>query len=322
MKTKLKKVATKLLNVFKVSGLQASDDMEGKLDNKKLLKELSRHFEMMLECESVGEKMLYPMSFNILMTPQDYMARKKALPFVFPEVVKAFYRIIERKRAEYPDYAPPARYWYFQVSQCELANTESGETKLLTPGQVTTIASLYTFDIRTANNVEVMQNANVSLRLEGSNRMENININLQALQNLDVVGDDIFTFDFNLELKPLEDGGATQPSSSGLARLEYKHNGQIIRYTMKSPLIHISGRKDARQGSCYFKLESDEVVNSHVQIKYQKEDDSFKIAAFGPTRLNSHKIDESEGGDVVWYSLANRSNIFINGEILVTFERL
>ncbi len=318
MSMKFKKGVERLLNVFKVSAPSASLEGGDKLNNKKLLQELVRHFEMMLEEESVGQKMLYPMSFNVLMTPQDYEARKKALPFVFPEVVKAFYKIIESKRSDYPDYTPPARYWYFQVSQCTFANTESGETKLLAPGHITTIASLYTFDIRSAQNVEVQQNTGVSLRLEGSNRMENININLQALQNMDIVGDDIYTENFNLELKPIEEGGG----SLGLAKIEYKYNNQIIRYTMKSPLVHISGRKDMRQGSCYFKLESDNVVNSHVQIKYQREEDVFKIAAFGLVRLNSRELKISQGGNVVWHDLANKSSIFINNEITVNFERL
>ena len=95
------------------------DDFSGAdhLTNKVLLNELTSHFKTMLENESVGQRMLYPMSFNILMASADYEERRQSLPFVLPEVVANFYRIIESMKTQYPNYTPPAKYWFFQ-SHC------------------------------------------------------------------------------------------------------------------------------------------------------------------------------------------------------------
>ena len=89
---------------------------------------------------------------------------------------------------------------------------------------------------------------------------------------------------------------------------------------MKDNLIHISGKNEMRKGRSFFILESSEIKDSHVQIKYLPSEKKFQIAAYGPTRLNSRKITESSGGDVYWHDLANNSSIFINDEISVKFE--
>ena len=75
-----------------------------------------------------------------------------------------------------------------------------------------------------------------------------------------------------------------------------------------------------RKGRSFFILESPDIKDSHVQIKYLPSEKKFQIAAYGPTRLNSRRITESSGGDVYWHDLANNSSIFINDEISVKFE--
>ena len=74
-----------------------------------------------------------------------------------------------------------------------------------------------------------------------------------------------------------------------------------------------------RKGRSFFILESPDIKDSHVQIRYLPDDKNFQIAAYGPTRLNDRKIEESKGGDVKWYNLSNNSGIFINNEISVRF---
>ena len=124
------------------------------LTNKRLLEELTQHFKTMLEEESVGQRMLYPMSFNILMDPADYEARKHSLPFILPEVVSAFYGIIDDMRSQYPNYTPPAKYWYFQFSSCQLETIQTWNSMplIVRRGHITTVATLMTFDIKNANN--------------------------------------------------------------------------------------------------------------------------------------------------------------------------
>lgn len=317
------KYIQKLLDIFKPD--REEQDNNESLTNKKLLEELTIHFKTMLNTESVGQRMLYPMSFNILMEPSDYNDRKQSLPFVLPQVVSAFYGIIEDMRQEYPDYTPPAKYWYFQFSACHVGAVPTGGTQplMVRKGHITTVASLLTFDIKDTNNMSANANTRVSIKLDDSNVMNNVNVNWTAIKNIDVISDGTFTYNFDSTLN--RDAQNISKNSNiaeinGFAELSYSKGGRIYSFIMKDNLIHISGKNEMRNGRSFFILDSPEIKDSHVQIKYLAAESKFQIAAYGPTRLNSKKITESYGGDVYWYDLANHSSIFINDEISVRFE--
>ena len=318
------KIVKKILDVFK--GSKDGDALNGdQLTNKRLLEELTSHFKIMLNAESVGQRMLYPMSFNILMDPTDYNNRRQSLPFVLPQVVSAFYGIIDDMRQEYPDYTPPAKYWYFQFSACQLGTIQTGDSTplIVRKGHITTVATLLTFDIKEANNVSVNNNTRVSIKLDDSNVMNDVNVNWNAIKNLDVLSDGTFTYNFDNTLsrdtQRITDN-SNMAEVNGIAELSYSQGGRNYHFIMKDNLIHISGKNEMRKGRSFFILESSEIKDSHVQIKYLPFEKKFQIAAYGPTRLNSRKITESSGGDVYWHDLANNSSIFINNEISVKFE--
>lgn len=295
------------------------------LTNKRLLEELTQHFKTMLEEESVGQRMLYPMSFNILMDPADYEARKHSLPFILPEVVSAFYGIIDDRRSQYPNYTPPAKYWYFQFSSCQLGTIQTGNSMplIVRRGHITTVATLMTFDIKNANNTFVDSNTRVSIKLDDSNVMNDVNVNWSAIKNLDILSDGSFTYNFDSTLcrdsQRITDN-SNMGEINGLAELSYSRAGKNYHFIMKDNLIHISGKNEMRKGQSFFILESDNIIDSHVQIKYIPSEKKFQLAAFGPTRCNSKNIELSSGGNVKWADLSNNSSIFINEEIKVRFE--
>lgn len=318
------KIVKKILDIFK--GSKDGDGLNSdQLTNKRLLEELTSHFKTMLNAESVGQRMLYPMSFNILMDPADYNNRRQSLPFVLPQVVSAFYGIIDDMRQEYPDYTPPAKYWYFQFSACQLGTVQTGDSTplIVRKGHITTVATLLTFDIKEANNVSVNNNTRVSIKLDDSNVMNDVNVNWNAIKNLDVLSDGTFTYNFDNSLsrdtQRITDN-SNMAEINGIAELSYSRGGHNYHFIMKDNLIHISGKNEMRKGRSFFILESSEIKDSHVQIKYLPSEKKFQIAAYGPTRLNSRRITESSGGDVYWHDLANNSSIFINDEISVKFE--
>ncbi len=295
-----------------------------KLTNKLLLTELTEHFEAMLEEESVGERMLYPMNFNILMDPSDYEARKQSLPYILPEVVKAFYGIINKNKSEYPNYMPPAKNWTFKFSPCPVGTLSIDGTGTMTvrPGHITTIATLLSFDLNSEQNTYTDSNTRVSMKLDDSNVMSNMNVNWNALKSLDMLGEGSFTYAFDMSLS--RDTRQIESTSNvaelnGLAELSYTRSSRNYHFIMKDNLIHISGKDDKRTGRSIFKLESEDILNSHVQIRYNQADQKFQLAAFGPTRLNSRELELSNGGSVKWYNLANNSSILIN-DIGVKFK--
>lgn len=314
----------KILDIFK--GSKEIEDLNSdQLTNKRLLEELTSHFKTMLNTESVGQRMLYPMSFNILMDPADYNNRRQSLPFVLPQVVSAFYGIIDDMRQEYPDYTPPAKYWYFQFSACQLGAIQTGNSTplIVRKGHITTVATLLTFDIKEANNVSVNNNTRMSIKLDDSNVMNDVNVNWNAIKNLDILSDGTFIYNFDNTLsrdtQRITDN-SNMNEVNGIAELSYSTGGRNYHFIMKDNLIHISGKNEMRKGRSFFILENPDIKDSHVQIKYLPSEKKFQIAAYGPTRLNSRKITESSGGDVYWHDLANNSSIFINDEISVKFE--
>ncbi len=321
------KITEKLLaSTRKILDLLKANTDNNTLTNKVILNELTQHFKNMLQSESVGQRMLYPMSFNILMDPQDYDDRKQALPFILPEVVDTFYSIMKRalKKNNYKNYDSPATEWFFQFTSCKTGTVLSDDSVpiIVKRGHITTIASLVTFNINNVNNTIVDSNVRVSIKLENS-YSNDTNLNFEAIKRLNIVGEGMYTCPFHPSLNPdiQELQNHFKKNTVGIAELSYSRNGQNYTYLMKDNLIHISGKNEMRTGRSIFKIEGEtDILDSHVQIRYMPEEKKFQIAAFGSTRLNSGKMNESRGGNILWYDLANNSSIFINDKISVKFK--
>lgn len=314
-----------LLNLFTPKASQKNIVEEG-LSNQKLLDELVDHFKDQLRSLSVGKRMLYPMSFNILLHHEDYESVKQAFPFVLPEVVKEFYEVINQMKSKYPDYTPAAKEWVFQFSSCLLkdVNVADGKTMVVTKGHITTIASLMTVDLR-RNNVDVTNNTRISIKLQDSDVMNNVNVNWNAVTNIDIIGENYFIckFDMTLNTKKsvvLTNGSSVSSSSTTLAVLSYSKEGKNYTYTMIDPTIGICGPEGKKGLSSIFIIESEGIMAPHVQIRYLADTRKFQIAAFGKTKLNGKELEISQDGMAKWYALANNSKIFINDEVSVKFE--
>lgn len=315
-----------LLNLFAPKAEIKKNRVEEGLSNQKLLDELVDHFKDQLKGLSVGKRMLYPMSFNILLHHEDYESVKQSFPFVLPEVVKEFYEVINQMKSRYPDYTPAAKDWVFQFSSCQLkdVNVGEGKTMVVTKGHITTIASLMAVDLR-QNNVDVSNNTRISIKLQDSDVMNNVNLNWNAVTNIDIIGENYFRcrFDMTLNTKKsvvLTNGSSMSASSSALAVLSYAKDGKNYTYTMVDPMIEISGPDGQKGVSSIFVLENEGIIAPHVQIRYLAETGKFQIAALGKTKLNGKELELSQDGMAKWYALANNSKIFINDEVSVKFE--
>lgn len=314
-----------LLNIFAPKASQNNIVEEG-LSNQKLLDELVDHFKDQLKWLSVGKRMLYPMSFNILLHHEDYESVKQSFPFVLPEVVKEFYEVINNNKSKYPDYIPAANDWVFQFSSCQIkdVNVADGKTMVVTKGHITTIASLMAVDLR-QNNVNVSNNTRISIKLQDSDVMNNVNVNWNAVTNIDIIGENYFRckFDMTLNTKKsvqMTNGSSVAASNSTLAVLSYSKDGRNYTYTMVDPMIEISGPEGQKGMSSIFVIESEGILVPHVQIRYLADTRKFQIAVFGKTKLNGKELEISQDGMAKWYALANNSKIFINDEVSVKFE--
>jgi hypothetical protein len=318
-------------NIFKkiIDGLLPKDDspIGGKgaksdtFTNAKLVNELVECFDYELENRSVRNRMLYPMSFNILLHPDDYAAREEDLRFVLPEVVSAFYDEIKKYQSKYANYTPAAKYWFFRISPCatEYALNEK-DTILVEKGVPFIMARLLTQETPTGNTA-TQTNVRVTVKPKNSDVYSTVNINMAAMTGIDELSKGVFKIKFDLEkrnailLTPEEEQNAV--FADRLATLTYSEGNQNKSFYMIDNLIYISGKNDTRTGSHILKLENNEIENGHVQIK--KEGNLFKLAAFGKVRKNSTLVPPSVGGNIEWVNLPHNSEIFINDSVNIKF---
>ena len=296
-----------------------------KITNKVILQELVTHFEQSMEELSVGKRLLYPMSFNILMHPDDYNLTKESLPFVLPEVVSQFYAVIKSEKNKYHDgvnYAPPATYWFFQFSACKFGEND-GHEGLLDRGKIITTGSLTTFDIQKAHSGVLSEtNVQLSVKCQNSNTNAN-NINIEALIGMDILSEGTYKFNFDKNLN--EDTSMIEQSSrlrdKGWASLRWTEGSATKTFSMLDTYIDISGSSETRFTRNICIINSDAVAVSHVQIRYDQTAQTFLLAAFAKTRLNTREVPLSNNSTPNWVTLPKyNSKLFLNDAISIEFN--
>lgn len=293
-----------------------------KLTNQALYNELIAHFKADMEELSVGRRVLYPMSFNILLHPDDYARVGSSLPFILPEVIAAFYSAIKVKSASVIDsYAtPPATYWFFQFASSTLNDTSDGEM-LMKPGEMVTIGSLDTFDIQGQPQGRREGNAMLSMKVQNSDVVKN-NINPEALLGMEILTNNAFIFNFDKKMsEKLGDIQATQRDrKNALATLSFSEDGLNVYYDMLDDLVIVSGPSDSRKMDNIVKIKNPAVQIGHVQIRYQSTTNRFQICAYAKTRLNQREVPLSIGGAPVWKDMSYNSDILLNDEVNIRFR--
>lgn len=307
--------------------IDSHDGRQSKITNEVLLKELVAHFKEQMKELSVRTRLLYPMSFNILMHPDDYNATKEAFPFILPEVVAEFYLAIKRERKRFNNKvnsAPPATYWFFQFSACQI-NGQDGNEDFIKRGEIVTTGSLTTFDISKAQQGNSHKEANVRLSVKCQNSHTNDNnINMDALLGMEILSEGAYTFQFDNSLNDDTTviAAAAGVRSRGWATLRWAaDDGNTNVYEMFDNYIDISGKDENRKQNNIVKIDNDAVSISHVQIKYDPQTRSFMLAAFAKTRLNGREVPISPGRVPQWIVLPKyNSKIFLNDAVNVEFN--
>ena len=296
------------------------------MSNRQLLDDLLILFKDVLNKESVGNTMLFPMYFDILMHPDDYNDRKDALAVILPEFVEKFMEVINENRATYPKIKNVSTKWVFQFSPCRVdgeLKMENGKIIKVERGKLIKSAKLF-YKEEVNDNIHVVSNVKVSVKCDNSDVMNISYLNFEALKSVDIVEDGLYMYNYSPitdERKQQKNEHIDTSNPSSMATLTYTNQGHRIHYTMLDERISISGRKDTRKQRMIFKLDNDNLENDHVQIKFDRKDNEFYLCAFGKTKLNQRSLDLSVGGDVKWYKLADNSSIFMNDEIKVEFVK-
>lgn len=299
-------------------------DGNGDITNEVLLKELVDHFKSEMDKLSVRRRVLYPMSFNILLHPDDYSKVGESLPFILPEVIAEFYEAIQKKSSSIKDacYSPPATYWFFQFASSQYKTDKDKKDVLIKPHEIVTIGNLTTFDIRNVQQGTVEQNTRLSIKCQNSNVNQN-NINQEALVGMEILTNNAFSYNFDKNMSQLlSDIQSSQRNSiNTLASISYTtKNNDIATRFMLDELITISGASEKRKGDNILVIDNDAVQIGHVQIRYIKEANKFQLCAYAKTRLNQREVPLSIGGTPIWKDMSYISDIFLNDEVNVKFK--
>lgn len=319
-------IIKKTLNLFRPDSSSSKEKSvnkgKSKVTNKTLYKELIEHFETDMEELSVGRRILYPMSFNILLHPDDYERVGESLPFILPEVIAGFYAAIKNKKEDnaQSDATPPATYWFFQFASSSI-KTQDDQESFIVPGEIVTVGHLTTFDIKKAQQETRTENTRLSIKCQNSDVNQN-NINQDALLGMEILTNNAFTFNFDKSMSEnLSDIQSSQRSSkNALATLTYSEGPVNVHIDMMDDLVILSGPKDTRKMENIIIIKNEAVEIGHVQIRYVKEISKFQLCAFSKTRLNMREVPISVGGVPIWKDMPYNSDIFLNDEVNIKFR--
>lgn len=280
-----------------------------KFDNNALLNELKLCFTQGLAQESVGTRMLYPTSFNLLLNPADYNDREQALPFVVQEVVNTFYDIIKANKQVYKNYEPPSKNWYFQFSPCSEINLSgaTGDKIIIESGSPRIIAALYTTAI---GNSTAASNIKLSFKPKNSDTYGTFDINASVFNGIDVLARGVFKVKFNTNLETLTEAPDSQDVS--FAEITYRDGSVHKKFIMVDKEIIISRKSVSSYKETHIlEIDAINVLPNHARIKFDVLTGNFTLAAFGDVKVNQRTVALSEGSDIHWVPLTKKADILI-----------
>lgn len=298
--------------------------------NARILKEIVRHFSEELNYRSVGKQMIYPMTFYIHLHQDDYQVRKDDFPFFLSEIVDGFYQVILKNIKKYPHYKGPATNWNFYLVPCmEPEFSVGGHKFFIKPGNVIIWGSLH--DLTDTDSGEQNKNVNVSVRLDSSRLVTNINMNHLMIQNLQFMDENHIRIDWKDPVKAMQHKKTQMELEKqdsldmkiGVGVLSYVQAGhKEERFVIRTNSCKISGEADTRQDPSVFKIKHSKVGIQHAEIKYNRMANTFELAAYQPTSVNGVAVSLSEGRELKWVPLQNGSVIVLADSVVINFKKL
>ncbi len=308
------------------------------LTRRELLNGIYRHFELRLEDECTDEGLLFPTSFLIFLSHEDYLQRSDTFAPTVKELVNKFNKtILNLKSTKYQSYIPHAQFWQFQF--CELPSKpgygkssdrfeEDTQDRIVVSSKIYPEKDLTEIDVFFNEQKERVVTTGFS---KDSLNVSNLAINLESLKGIDIRAKDYFRINFN----DLRKGNSisdenSKPSSVHLIPLaklliltsrDYFIDitgQQNTNYVISTKEIYISGKNDSFNiGDVpVLRLNHDNVFNKHCHIRYDMLKKVFLLSAIGETAVEG-KVIVPDGNH--WIQLNDGDQILINGEIAISF---
>lgn len=307
------------------------DESRGFATREEFLDKIFTYFKNEFKKKTTRRSILYPTSFLIYLHPQDYAGQEQDFMQTVKDAVEDFYNHIH-ENLKTPEYTPHAPYWLFQFCSFSGISVETNDEEIteVPKGEVFIISDTFPVDFSEDNVAE----GNVKGTLHTKDSAKDLAINRNMFLAIMQLEKDKWQVDWNNEdfrngkiaNNPVNFDNKRNFESESYAvlicgeKFMSTAGRKGLKYFMVDKLIEISGKNDKRLGTHIAKIDSDKVLDSHVQIKYIPELNIFQLAAFGETKLNERPVIPSSGGNIYWNDLSDNSDIFINKEIGITFK--
>lgn len=266
----IKKLFTDAVALFDLDKSPAEKGNK-RLSNNDIISLLKASFLNTVEMESITDRrMMYDVSFLILMHPQDYADRELALPILTQEAVNIFYETIDENKANYKNFIPIGNNWFFQYSPSEKfgdIEISLGEPMILG----TLVALKNSWGNISGKQLRVSKIANNS-------KYDRFDINPEVFKNLDVFARGVFRIKINSDLMQL----SKPPKSEGesYASISYIKDGQEFTYSMTETEIIITLKNELTPNAT--NILAIDVLGlglkiNHIRVKYDETQNIFSI---------------------------------------------
>ena len=299
-----------------------------------LLDQIFEDFKRRFDEETTVVSISYPVSFAIYFHPDDYVLREGNFGRDVIDAVTMFYKHINSKLANPNDnFQPDYPYWSFQFIDSKGSSLKDsiGNEIQIERGTVAILSDVRTNDF--SDNVQNSSTIKSTYRAKDSAKRYELNsMSLIAMLNKSPNqkwGLKYFDNDRKQEKVTGKPANPDMPHNVEGEAIAVLHcddrfvgkNSKGDKFYMFGNKIEISN-KDAQANDNVARVDKNSLEDPHVLIKYIPEIKMFQLAVFGDTKLNERPVKISRGGDIHWENLANNSDILINNEIGITFNKV
>lgn len=300
-------------NIFVPKGKPKQNTIE--YSNKAIYNELINCFNQNLEKQSVGEKMLYPTYYNVILHPSDFIDIELALPFIVQQTINTFYKIIDTKKNEYKDYEAPSKNWLFHFSPSEsiqISEKDENNIKIIKSEPII-MARLYSIGF---GNVSGDTNVKVSFKPKNSDTYATFDINQSVFNGINVLAKGLFRVKIDKNLHSLKEPpiGADEI----FAEIKFFDKGHKTFKMMDKEII-VSKMSEKYNDTHILQIDSEELIINHARIRYNNTNNIFELSAFEKVRLNEKIVPLSSGNSITWVQLNPESNILLGNFCVLTF---
>lgn len=316
----------KLLAPDSASNSELNEGVYNSITRQNVLDSLRAAFNHSLNEETTTESMLCHTFYKVYINESYYEKISASFHKTAEDAVKVFTRTLKTKLSNYPDFTPFSTRWEFQLIPLTEGQKVQGLDDSDCDNCIAIVSRLWAPNTAIGEDEANGEREVVTFHDKNSMREIPKGFNSAVLQGMIAAEKDKAIFRFTLDdtVATVNASGPTTKQSSALATIKITGgtfidgNRTFTTYTMKNSSLRIAGKNGStgNDGIPVLCVNSDKILNHHIEIALDSSTKKFKINTLGEARLNERKLTP---GINTWEQLPKHSNISID-DIDLTFK--